>query len=116
MRAESQTQSQRIGLGSRMRRTGRIRAQNPVAGPNKPSDDEGDNRCGDKGVSDAAVMLETDNRPAEAPDNIQIGSLGGQGRCECGIGSAAVEAGAADAGSGEEVGYWLHTWILVAGD
>ena len=54
------------------------------------------------------MMLEAGDGSDEGPDNVHIGSFGGECGGQRGVGSAAVEAGASDAGSGEEVGDWFH--------
>jgi hypothetical protein len=59
------------------------------------------------------MMLETDYGAAEGPEDIHVWGFGGERGGERGVGSAAVEAGASYAGSGEEMSDWLHGWILV---
>src|SRR5208282_5841842 len=49
------------------------------------------------------------HRTGETPEYIEVGGFGSQHGSERGVGRLAVEAGAADAGAGEEVGEWLHS-------
>ena len=46
--------------------------------PNHTGDGQGNERRAQKGVGDAAVMLKAGYRATEAPENIQVGSLGCQ--------------------------------------
>ena len=67
-------------------------------------------RNSDKGVRNAAMMLQFFNRPAQAPQHIHVGSFGGQHRRERGIGRLAVQPRAADASSGKKVSDRLHAY------
>jgi len=84
------------------------RKDKAVEQPDETGDDERHEWRRDEGVGDAAVMREADHRTTEAPEDVHVGSFGGQCGGERGVGSAAVEAGASDAGSSEEVGDRLH--------
>ena len=62
----------------------------------------------DEGVGDAAMVLELLDRAGEAPEDVDVGGLGGQHGGQRGVGGFAIEAGAANAGAGEKVGDGLH--------
>ena len=72
----------------------------------------GDDGHGPERVRDAAMVLELLDRPGESPEDIEIGSLGGQHRGQSGVGRLAVESGAANAGAGEEMGDGFHKRLL----
>ncbi len=61
-----------------------------------------------KRVGEAAMMLERDQRSAKAPQDIEVGGFGGQGHGQRGVRGLAIEAGAAQACAGEEVGDRFH--------
>ncbi len=71
------------------------------------SDKSNDRRCNES-VGDAPVMLESYNRTTESPDDVQVGSFGGERHGERGVGGFTVEAGATEAGSGKEMGDGIH--------
>ena len=62
----------------------------------------------DEGVGPAAMMLEVCDGAANQPQSIEVGSFGGQGHREGGVGGLAVEAGAGEDGTGHEVGDGFH--------
>ena len=64
----------------------------------------------EEGVGDAAVVLEGGDGAAEGPEGVEVGRFGGEGHGEGGVGGLAVEAGAGEAGSGQEVGDGFH-WV-----
>ncbi len=74
--------------------------------------DAGDDGNGPKGVRDTAVVLEAFDGPGKLPENIEVGGFGGQHRGESGVGRLAIEAGAPDAGAGEEMCEGLHRVAL----
>jgi len=61
-----------------------------------------------KGVGDAAMVLQLLHRPGQGPQNVDVGGFGGQNGGERGVGGLAIEARAADAGSGKKMGDRLH--------
>jgi len=75
-------------------------------------DCQGDEGCAEEGVGYAAMVFEERDRAAQAPQNVEVGRLGGQGHGQGGIGGAAVESCAGETGSGEEVGDGFH-WVPV---
>ena len=54
------------------------------------------------------MVFKTRNRPLEAPENVEVGCLGGERHSERGIGRFAIEAGTRENGPGNEVRYWFH--------
>ena len=62
----------------------------------------------DEGVGDAAMMLEGDERAADGPDCVAIRQLGGEDHGGGCVGGLAVEAGAGEDSSGEQVSDRLH--------
>jgi len=68
----------------------------------------GDHGRGHEGVRNAAMALQLLHRPGKGPEHIQIGGLGSQHSGKRGAGRFAVQPRAADAGSGQEMGDWLH--------
>jgi hypothetical protein len=46
------------------------------------------------------MVLEPGHRAAQSPEYVEVGRLGGERHGECGISGLAVEARAAEAGSG----------------
>ena len=73
---------------------------------------EGNKGGSDKGVGDSAMVLEGGYRAAEDPENVEVGRLGGEGHRQRGVEGAAIESGAGEDGSGEEVGDWFHSALL----
>ena len=78
-------------------------------------DGKGDEGRSEQGVGDAAVMLEGGDGTAECPEYVEVRGLGGEGHGEGCVGGAAIESGAGETGSGEEVGDWFHWSTSVAG-
>src|SRR5215471_6561254 len=60
-------------------------------------------RSADKGMRDAAMMLESGDGPVEVPQYVEVGSFRSQGYGQRGQCSLAVKAGAAQASAGEKV-------------
>ena len=79
-----------------------------VDDPDDGDCDSGDERRSDECVRDAAVMLESGDRPTEAPQDVEIGGFSGKRHGECGVGGLAIEAGTGETGSGKEVGDRFH--------
>ena len=78
-------------------------------------DQSGFKRKAEESMRDAAMMLEADNRAANAPKGVDVWELGCNShseRCVCGM---AIEASARKAGAREDVGDRLHAGGLVAG-
>ena len=65
-------------------------------------------------MGESAVMLKACYRPAKAPKDIDVRRLGRQGHGQRGVGRSAIEAGAAEACAGKEMGDWFHE-LPVAG-
>ena len=63
---------------------------------------------GPEGVRDAAMMLESLDRPGESPEDVKVGGFGGQHGSERGVGGLAVESGAAQASAGKEMSDGFH--------
>jgi hypothetical protein len=82
--------------------------QRPVDEPDEAGDYKSHSGRSDEGMRDSAMMLEADDRSPEGPEDVEVGRFGSEGGSERGVGGAAVEACATNAGSGEEVGDWLH--------
>ena len=76
--------------------------------PNHTGDGQRDQRRTQKSVGNAAVMLKARYRPAETPEDINIGRLGGQGHGQRSVGRPAIEAGAGKACAGEEMRDGFH--------
>ena len=76
--------------------------------PNHTGHGERDKRGAEKGMRDAAMMLEAGNRAAEAPKNIQVGRLGCQSHGQRSVGRPAIEAGAAKACASKEMRDRFH--------
>ncbi len=76
--------------------------------PDDAGNGERDQGRAKKGVRDAAVMLEAGHRPAESPEHIQVGRLGGQGHGQRSVGRFAIKAGAAEACAGKEMRDGFH--------
>ena len=66
----------------------------------------------EKGVGDAAVVFEGGDRAAKSPEHVEVGGFRGEGHGQGRVGGAAVEAGAGETGSGEEVGDWFHSALM----
>ena len=90
------------------RRDGRLLSSQPVKAPAEERDHQRDQRRSQEGMGEAAMMLEGDQRSAKAPQHIEVGRFRGQRHGQRGICGLAIEAGAAQACAGEEVGDWFH--------
>ena len=62
----------------------------------------------DKGMRDAAVMLESRDRTTECPEHVEIRGFSSERHGKCGVSRFTVEAGAGETGSGKKVGYGFH--------
>src|SRR5271154_4590755 len=76
--------------------------------PDDSGRDERDHRSGDQSVRDATVVFEANQRSAKAPEDVEVGGFGSESHGQRGVSSLAVEAGASEAGSGHEMGDWVH--------
>ncbi len=68
----------------------------------RPGDGQSHEGRAEKGVGDAAVMLKGGHRTAQPPEDVEVGRLGGKGHREGRVGGLAIEAGAGQAGAGQE--------------
>ncbi len=93
------------------RRNRRLLSSQTMKTPAEERDHERDERRSQKCVGEAAMMLKGDQRPAEAPRDVEVRRFGGQGHGQRGICGLAVEAGAAQACAGEEVGDGFHRFV-----
>jgi hypothetical protein len=75
-------------------------------------DREGDEGRSQESVGNAAMVFKDGDGAAKSPENIEIGGLGGEGHGQGGVGGAAIESGAGEYRSGEEVSDWFH-WLTV---
>ena len=62
----------------------------------------------------AAMMLEGCDGAAEGPEGVEVGGLSRERHGEGGVGCLAVETGPGKAGSGHEVGNWVHISVMLA--
>ena len=76
--------------------------------PDRAHDAGGFKRQADEGMRPSAMMLEGGDGAAKGPENIEIGSFGGQRHGQGGVGCLAVEAGAGEHGSGHQMGERVH--------
>jgi hypothetical protein len=76
------------------------RLQPAINEPHQADHHPGQNGRGQKGVGDAAMVLQFLHRPPQRPENVDVGGLCGQHRGQRGMSRLAVQPGAADAGSG----------------
>ena len=76
--------------------------------PGDTCGDEGNEGHGNKGVGDAAMMLELLDRAGESPEDIEIRRLGRERGGQSCVRGFAIEAGAADTCAGEKVRDGLH--------
>ena len=97
----------RFELGAPVENYGALRASDDQE-PDRADDDGGDDGHGDEGVGDAAMVLELFDGAGESPEDVEVGGFGGQHGGQGGVGGLAVEAGAADAGTGKKMSDGLH--------
>ncbi len=69
-----------------------------------PTTTRGDENQSEKRMGEAAVMLESKDRAFETAEHVEIRRFGRQRHGRSGEGGLAVESGAGEAGSGQEVG------------
>jgi hypothetical protein len=53
-------------------------------------------------------VLEAGDGAGDRPEDVEVGGFGGECHSQGGVGGGAIEAGAAEAGAGHEVGYGFH--------
>ena len=107
MSAKSQRSIQRGGMGGFFRRS-------MMEAPAEERDHEGNQRRAEQRVGEAAMVLKGNQRPAKAPEDVEVGRFGGECHGQRGVRGFAVEAGAAEACAGEEMGDWFHRFVMDA--
>ena len=90
------------------RRDGGLFSADMMEAPAEERDHEGDHGRADERVGESAMVLEADQRPAESPEDVEVGGFRGECHGQRGVRGLAIEAGAAQACAGEEVGDWFH--------
>jgi hypothetical protein len=79
-----------------------------VKEPREAGGDEGNERHGNKGVRDAAMMLELLNRAGESPEDIEIRRFGRERSRQSRVRGFPIETGAADTCASKKVRDGLH--------
>ena len=73
--------------------------------PDGADEDRGLKWEAEKGVGPAAMVLEGCDGTVDRPEGVEVGSFGGEGHGDGGVGCLAVEPGAGETGSGHQMGY-----------
>ena len=99
----------RTGLQGERGELARAAALAPdMVAPDNERNHAGHHRRGDECMSDAAMVFELVDGPAEAPHHVEIGGFGSEHGGHSGQRGFAIEPGAANAGASKKVGDGFH--------